>query len=69
MNIKDLKFSEVKELIFQVEEFKCEMYKGVSTPTPLSVANINTHPMLNRRCIIRTYSAGVHIGDVVFDWD
>lgn len=26
--------------------------------------NIN-HPMLNRRCLIRTYSAGVHIGDVI----
>lgn len=25
-----------------------------------------THPMLGRRCLIRTYSAGVHIGDV--DW-
>jgi hypothetical protein len=24
------------------------------------------HPMLGRRCLIRTYSAGVHIGDVVF---
>jgi hypothetical protein len=23
------------------------------------------HPMLGRRCIIRTYSAGVHIGDIV----
>jgi len=23
------------------------------------------HSMLNRRCIVRTYSAGVHIGDVV----
>ena len=22
------------------------------------------HPMMNRRCLIRTYSAGVHIGDV-----
>lgn len=22
------------------------------------------HPMLGRRCLIRTYSAGVHIGDV-----
>lgn len=28
--------------------------------------NINFHPMLNRRCLIRTYSAGVHIGDVVY---
>lgn len=25
-----------------------------------------SHPMLNRRCLVRTYSAGVHIGDVVF---
>ena len=27
--------------------------------------NLN-HPMLNKRCLIRTYSAGVHIGDVVY---
>ena len=26
---------------------------------------IGAHPMLGRRCLIRTYSAGVHIGDVV----
>lgn len=24
------------------------------------------HPMLGKRCVIRTYSAGVHIGDVVY---
>ncbi len=24
----------------------------------------NKHPMLGRRCLIRTYSAGVHIGNV-----
>ncbi len=24
------------------------------------------HPMLGRRCLVRTYSAGVHIGDVVW---
>jgi hypothetical protein len=23
-----------------------------------------THPMLGKRCLIRTYSAGVHIGDI-----
>ena len=23
------------------------------------------HPMLGKRCLVRTYSAGVHIGDVV----
>lgn len=26
----------------------------------------NIHPMLNTRCLIRTYSAGVHIGDVTY---
>lgn len=26
---------------------------------------MSDHPMLNRRCLIRTYSAGVHIGTVV----
>ena len=31
-----------------------------------SVAPKPTHPMLGRRCLIRTYSAGVHIGDVVY---
>lgn len=27
---------------------------------------ISSHPMLGRRCLIRTYSAGVHIGDVSY---
>jgi len=27
---------------------------------------VQKHPMLGRRCLIRTYSAGVHIGDVVY---
>lgn len=26
----------------------------------------DSHPMIGKRCIIRTYSAGVHIGDVVW---
>lgn len=26
----------------------------------------DNHPMLGKRCLIRTYSAGVHIGDVVW---
>ena len=28
-------------------------------------SNGHAHPMVGRRCLIRTYSAGVHIGDVV----
>lgn len=30
-------------------------------------SNENTnHPMIGRRCILRTYSAGIHIGDVEY---
>lgn len=29
-------------------------------------APASAHPMIGRRCLIRTYSAGVHIGDVVW---
>jgi len=32
----------------------------------LNSASTPPHPMLGRRCIIRTYSAGVHIGDVEY---
>lgn len=28
--------------------------------------DINSHPMLGRRCLIRTYSAGVHIGKIQY---
>lgn len=28
--------------------------------------NSTSHPMLGKRCLIRTYSAGVHIGDVTY---
>ena len=40
-----------------------------SNPQQTEVAQptkTNQHPMLGRRCLIRTYSAGVHIGDVVW---
>jgi hypothetical protein len=29
-------------------------------------AKQGAHPMLGRRCLVRTYSAGVHIGDIVY---
>lgn len=28
--------------------------------------NIAQHPMIGKRCLLRTYSAGIHIGDVVW---
>lgn len=27
---------------------------------------VSTHPMLGKRCLVRTYSAGVHIGTVAY---
>lgn len=38
---------------------------GDSTETTTAPTSAKNHPMIGRRCLIRTYSAGVHIGDVV----
>lgn len=51
MNLDDLIAGQVKQLI------------ALLNATP---HNKQPHPMLGKRCIIRTYSAGVHIGTV--DW-
>ena len=40
-----------------------ELVEAVYAGTSSSVGA--KHPMLGRRCLVRTYSAGVHIGDVV----
>lgn len=48
-NINDLTLGQIKEIK--------AMVGGSETKT--------VHPMLGRRCLIRTYSAGVHIGDVI----
>ena len=50
MNIDALTIGEAKML--------AAMFASTNTPKA-------AHPMLGRRCLIRTYSAGVHIGDVV----
>lgn len=49
MNIDDLTLGQIKQL---------QNLLGNTT-------TVVTHPMIGRRCLIRTYSAGVHIGDVV----
>lgn len=49
MNLDDLTLGQLKEI-----------------KSMCGVANVESkHPMVGRRCLIRTYSAGVHIGDVV----
>lgn len=50
MNIEDLTLKQIRE----IQGLLGENFKPVKQ-----------HPMLGRRCLIRTYSAGVHIGDVV----
>lgn len=49
-NINDLTLGQIKEI-----QSMCADTKSIST----------RNPMVGRRCLIRTYSAGVHIGDVV----
>ena len=41
------------------------LIKGDGQPNNVSIApQSGTHPMLGRRCLVRTYSAGVHIGTI-----
>lgn len=49
MNIEDLTIKQVRELKSLIS----------------NESNASAHPMIGRRCLIRTYSAGVHIGDVI----
>jgi len=55
MNIDELTIGEAKQLA------------SIFAPMPGSLiarSSAEQHPMIGRRCLIRTYSAGVHIGDV-----
>lgn len=44
----------------EVKQLKCML--GMDKDQPKSDC---CHPMMGKRCLIRTYSAGVHIGDIV----
>ncbi len=48
----NLTLGEIKELM--------QIFGNGTSPQPFK-----SHPMVGRRCLVRTYSAGVHIGDVV----
>lgn len=52
LNLNDLTLGQIKEI------------KQMCSNEKLNQSS--SHPMLGRRCVVRTYSAGVHIGDVVF---
>ena len=51
MTIENLTIAQIAKIVGALTE-----------PAPANTT-VN-HPMLGRRCLIRTYSAGVHIGDV-----
>ena len=53
MDIDKLTIGEAKEV--------AQQFSHLAQPQPIKL----NHPMLNRRVLIRTYSAGVHIGDLV----
>ena len=50
-NLNNLTIGEAKEL--------AGLFRSISNKE-------SSHPMLGKRCLIRTYSAGVHIGDVTY---
>jgi hypothetical protein len=53
MNIDELTYGQIKEIQ--------RLFVGEK-----KISNNTHHPMLGRRCLVRTYSAGVHIGDVAY---
>jgi hypothetical protein len=54
MDIDDLTYGQIKE----IAKLACGL-KPQRQET-------SSHPMLGKRCLVRTYSAGVHIGDVTW---
>lgn len=50
--IDNLTFGEIKELM--------RLFGNNISPQPYK-----QHPMIGKRCLVRTYSAGIHIGDIV----
>ena len=54
INLEELTIGELKELVKIASGLSLCKQKG------------DQHPMLGKRCLIRTYSAGVHIGDVIY---
>jgi hypothetical protein len=55
MNLDELTLGELKQL-----------QSLLSTQTVSVAIKTQQHPMLGKRCLLRTYSAGVHIGDIVY---
>lgn len=71
MNIDNLTVKGAKNKLEEVKKDLKELNDLFNLNDDLEILNpteekTSKHPMLGKRCIIRTYSAGVHIGDVVY---
>lgn len=51
--------------MINIEELTLKQIREIQNLVGCNKQNESVHPMVGRRCLIRTYSAGVHIGDVV----
>lgn len=60
MNIDELTIGELKEIVKLAKGF------NLQDDTKTTTKGIAPHPMLSKYCVIRTYSAGVHIGTVAW---
>lgn len=59
-----MNLNELKQALVEINNLKA-LLNDTQVNCEIQTNNA-THPILNRRCLVRTYSAGVHIGDVVW---
>ncbi len=52
--------------MFDINELTLGQIKEIGNLLNTQNQKNDSHPMLGKRCLLRTYSAGVHIGDVVW---
>ena len=52
--------------MFNVDDLTLGQIKEIQSMCASTKPSSSNHPMLGKRCLIRTYSAGVHIGDVTW---
>ena len=65
-NINEMTIGEAKKALEESKKQVEELSELFNQSVELNNGVSKHHPMLGRRCLIRTYSAGVHIGDVVY---
>lgn len=59
-----MNLDELKKSLTEINELKLLLQGNIGED--IAKSDKKPHPMLNKRCVVRTYSAGVHIGDIVY---